>query len=72
MRDDESYRPTDWDNWTWVPWQPTVTPSTVTVLLAHQEFRCPSCRRLLFCGVLDQARVEIKCPKCQTTTEFPR
>ncbi|MBI4600162.1 Com family DNA-binding transcriptional regulator [Candidatus Uhrbacteria bacterium] len=35
-------------------------------MIAYSEYRCSSCKKLLFKGVLIESEIEIKCRSCHT------
>ncbi|MBI2610178.1 Com family DNA-binding transcriptional regulator [Candidatus Giovannonibacteria bacterium] len=35
-----------------------------------REFRCKSCQKLLFKGILVDSKVEVKCTRCREFSEF--
>lgn len=36
----------------------------------YKEFRCQSCNKLLFKGVLIESEIEVKCKRCDTISIF--
>ncbi len=38
--------------------------------MVYEEFRCGTCKKLLFKGILVDSAVEVKCKKCGVTTKF--
>lgn len=36
----------------------------------HRDFRCKTCQKLLFKGVLVESEIEVKCKRCQAMNQF--